>query len=64
MLENHIHNLLIQLTQESKSLWRIRNEYKKDAGSCEKCRQLWKKMEKNKADHVKEISGMLKKHLR
>jgi len=40
MLDNHIYNLLLQATEEHKSLWRIKNEYKKDAGNCEVCRMF------------------------
>ena len=63
MLDNHAYNLVLQLTQEHKSLWRIKNEYLKDAGDCEECKKFWGKMEKEKEEHIKELTGMVKKHL-
>jgi len=63
MLENHTYNLMKQLVQENKSLWRIKNDYKKDAGTCVECSTFWKKMEKDKEDHVAELTGLIKKHL-
>lgn len=64
MLENHLYNLVAQLYQEHKSLWRIKKMYKKDARGCKECQQFWKKMEQDKLDHVKELKGLLKKHLK
>lgn len=63
MLHNHQYNLLLQLTEENKSLWRIKNEYEKDAENCADCNALWKRLEKDKEDHVKELTEMVKKHL-
>ena len=62
MLENHLYNLHLQLIEEHKSLWRIKNVYKNDAGACADCKTFWKKMEKDKEDHITEIQGLLKKH--
>ena len=64
MLDNHLYNLMLQLTQEHKSLWRIKNKYLEDAGSCDHCQAFWKKMEKDKEDHVKELEGLIKSHLK
>ncbi|MBI2175598.1 MAG: hypothetical protein HYU35_02615 [Parcubacteria group bacterium] len=61
--DNHLYNLTNQLVQEHKSLWRIRDEYKKDAGSCEKCRAVWEKLEQDKEAHVQELAGLVKEHL-
>lgn len=63
MFENHHYNLMKQLVQENKSLWRIKNNYKKDAGSCDLCSAFWDKMEKDKEDHVAELTDLVKKHL-
>lgn len=62
MLENHLYNLHLQLTQEHKSLWRIKDHYKKDAEGCEKCQAFWDKMEQDKESHAQEISKLLKNH--
>lgn len=61
--DNHLYNLTNQLVQEHKSLWRIRDEYKKDAGPCEKCRVVWEKLERDKEAHVKELAQLVKEHL-
>lgn len=63
MLENHHYNLMKQLVQENKSLWRIKNNYKKDAGGCDTCLAFWDKMEKDKEEHVAELTELIKKHL-
>lgn len=64
MWANHLYNLVNQITQEHKSLWRIKDEYKKDAGDCLECKNFWDKMEKDKEDHVKELESLIKKHLK
>ena len=64
MIDNHAYNLLRQLTEEHTSLWRIKDEYLKDADGCESCKNLWTKLEKDKEEHVKEIESLLKEHLK
>lgn len=63
MMDNHAYNLMRQLTEEHTSLWRIKNEYLKDADDCEDCKKFWNKMEKDKENHVKELSELVKKHM-
>lgn len=63
MINNHIYNLLLQLTEENKSLWRIKEEYIKDAEGCESCTAFWKNLEEQKEKHVEELREMVKKHL-
>jgi len=63
MLDNHIYNLMEQIVDESKSLWRISERYKQDAGDCAKCQAFWDKLEKDKEDHIKELRGLIKTHL-
>jgi hypothetical protein len=63
MHDNHTYNLMSQIVQEHRSLWRIMNEYKKDAGDCETCKAFWEKMEKDKDDHIKELNEMIKNHI-
>jgi len=43
MLNNHVYNLLLQMTEEHKSLWRIKNHYLKDAKRRKTCLAFWKK---------------------
>jgi len=63
MLSNHIYNLVLQLTQENKSLWRIKNEYMQDHEGCSKCEEFWKKIQTEKEAHVEELKELLKQHL-
>ena len=63
MLNNHIYNLLLQVTQEHKGLWRIKSDYREDASDCAECSAFWEKMEKEKEGHVVELEAMIKKHL-
>ena len=62
MLNNHLYNLILQLTQENKTLWRIKNKYMDDA-DCGECKELWKKMETDKEKNVEELTELIKKHL-
>lgn len=63
MLNNHIYNLLLQATQEHKSLWRIKSDYREDAKDCAECSAFWEKLEKDKEGHIVELEAMIKKHL-
>ncbi|HJX23967.1 MAG TPA: hypothetical protein VJ574_06145 [Candidatus Bathyarchaeia archaeon] len=63
MLENNLYNLAQQITIENKSLWRIKNMYKKDAKGCPECLEFWKALEKDKEEHVEKLRGLLRKHL-
>lgn len=63
MKDNHFYNLMNQMVQEHKSLWRIKNEYKKDAGDCGDCEKFWQKLEEEKESHAKELEELVKKHL-
>ena len=64
MLENHLYNLIEQIVDESKSLWRVRKTYKEDAGGCAQCRAFWGKLEKDKENHIKELIGLIKDHIK
>ena len=63
MIENHTYNLMAQMVEESKSLWRIKNDYLKDEGGCADCDAFWKKMTEDKEAHIKELTDLIKKHL-
>lgn len=62
MLGNHHYNLHHQLTQELKSLWRIKNMYRKDAENCEDCVAFWHKLEQDKEQHVHDLEELVHKH--
>jgi hypothetical protein len=63
MLDNHLYNLMLQLVQEQKSWWRIKNEYQKDLGDCTTCQAFWQKLEKDKEAHSKELLALIKQHI-
>lgn len=63
MLNNHIYNLLLQATEEHKSLWRIKDAYKKDAKDCPECSEFWTNLAKDKEAHVADLETMIKQHL-
>jgi len=63
IFDDHTYNLMMQITQEQKSLWRIKNIYKNNAGNCPDCVQFWEKLEKEKESQVEELRSLLKKHL-
>ncbi len=63
MLPNHLYNLVHQLIQEHKSLWRIKNHYLQDSQGCEKCQEFWKKLEEDKESHISELLELIREHL-
>ena len=64
MLDNNTYNLMEQMLEESKSLWRIKTSYKDDAAGCDECIAFWDKLLKDKGDHIKELERLVKSHLR
>lgn len=63
MESNNLHNLTTQLVQESKSLWRIKKHYLKEAKSKE-LKAFWTKLAKEKEVHLKEMKTLLKTELK
>lgn len=63
MLENHAYNLLSQLTEESRSLWRMKNAYALDVASCDTCRIYYQKAVQEKEDAIAELRRLIKAHL-
>ncbi|OGY38619.1 MAG: hypothetical protein A2418_01200 [Candidatus Brennerbacteria bacterium RIFOXYC1_FULL_41_11] len=64
MFDNHLYNLMLQLVEEHKVLWRIKKMYKKDAKNCKNCKVFWSKLEKDKESHIKELQAIIKNHLK
>jgi hypothetical protein len=54
---------MTQMTTESKSLWRIKNHYVKDAEESPEAQTFWKKMIEDKEAHIKELKELIKKEL-
>lgn len=63
-MENTVYNLMTQLTQEQKALWRIKKEYTKDAGKNVEVKKFWADLAKDKEKHVKELKELIKKNLK
>ncbi len=63
MENNNIHNLTTQFVQESKSLWRIKKLYTKEAKSKE-LKAFWTKLAKDKEQHLKDLKKFLKIELK
>lgn len=62
MLRNNTYNLMVQIVQENKSVWRIKNEYMKDAVGNDDIMATWKKIEKDKEAHIVELQALIKKY--
>ncbi|HVY35707.1 MAG TPA: hypothetical protein VG982_00300 [Candidatus Paceibacterota bacterium] len=63
METNDVYNLMNQLTQESKSLWRIKKFYLKEAKSKES-KAFWNALTKDKEMHVNALKKLIKKELK
>lgn len=63
MFDNNTYNLLMELTQEHKKVWRIKNEYKNDAAGCAECHEFWDKLEKEGEQNITKLEALLKKHM-
>ncbi len=63
MLDNSLYNLMIQMVEENKALWRIKNMYKKDARHCDGCERFWTGLETDKERHVAELKELIKQHI-
>lgn len=64
MFGNHLYNLFAQITEEHKSLWRIREYYLKDATGSPADLAFWNKLAEDKENHIKELEAKIKEHLK
>lgn len=64
MLDNNVYNLIMQITQENKTLWRIKNNYKKEAAGCPECQKFWEKLEKEGEENIAMLEELIKKNLK
>lgn len=62
--QNNLYNLMTQVTQEAKSLWRMQNEYIKDAGKDAELKKFWTYYAKEKEQHIKDLKALIAKHLK
>ena len=63
MENNNTYNLMHQLTQESKSLWRIKNNYLNESLTEEE-KAFWNKLAQDKESYVTELKDLIKTHLK
>jgi hypothetical protein len=59
MTQNNLHNLMTQMIQEQKSLWRIENNYIKEAGSDAE-KGFWEGLHNEKKMHIEELRKLIK----
>lgn len=62
MVRNNLFNMMNQLVQESKSVWRIKNQYMQEAVGSDDMMNLWKEIEKAKEDHIAKLQALIKKY--
>lgn len=62
MTQNNLHNIMTQMVQEQKSLWRIEKFYIGEAETVEE-KALWEAMKEDKKKHIEEFKQLIKAHL-
>jgi len=63
MHEDHLYNLMSQVVTEHRSLWRIKKHYIDDCEGHEADSAFWNKMIKDKEEHIKELTELIKAKL-
>lgn len=63
MFENATYNLMVQLVQENKALYRIKHHYLTDCEGNEAEAAFWQKMEQDKTEHIQELTDLIKQRL-
>lgn len=51
-----------QAVQESKSVWRIKNQYMQEAVGSDDMMNLWKEIEKTKEEQIDKLQALIKKY--
>lgn len=57
---NNLYNLMTQLVQEQKSLWRIKNDYLKDAAKNKELKEFWTEVAKEKELLIEDLKSVIK----
>jgi hypothetical protein len=60
MKNNNLYNLMTQLVQEQKSLWRIKDEYSKDAGKNKELKAFWAEIAAEKELLIEDLLAVIK----
>jgi transcription termination factor NusB len=63
MLDNNLYNLMMQMVEENKSVWRIKTNYEQDAAGCDECLSFWKRLLEDKERHIEEIEQLIRSHI-
>ncbi len=56
---NNLYNLMTQLVQEQKSLWRIQNDYLKDAGKDKELKAFWTEVATEKQLLIEDLKAII-----
>ena len=64
MKNNNLYNMMHQLTQEQKSLWRLEGDYKKDAAKHPALKKFWAQLAKEKQQHIADLTAMIKAEMK
>ena len=59
MKNNNLYNLMTQMTQEARSLWRIKNEYQKDAAKNKELKRFWTEMALEKEALIADLQKII-----
>lgn len=60
---NNLYNLMTQLVQEQKSLWRIQTDYIKDAGSDKELKMFWLEVAQEKEMLIADLQAIIQAEL-
>ena len=63
MLDNYAYNLMSQIVEDHRSLWRMRDVYENDCGEVSGCREMWSKMAEDRERELDELVERLKAYL-
>lgn len=63
MIDNNLYNIMAQIVVESKSLWRIKNEYMKDALEDQESQALWVELAKQKEINLRKLETLLRERI-
>lgn len=64
MLSNNLYNLMMQMTAEHVSLWRIKKEYLKDAKGDKESLAFWRTIAKEKEAHIEQLQKLIAKKIK
>ncbi len=63
MFDNNLYNLMNQLVEEHKSLWRIRDEYLEDAEGDVEALDFWNRMIEDKGAEIVALTELVQARL-